>query len=943
MPNTKDGFQMLHAAYEVESFLRGLVTRKCNFHIAFFEQNRELCIPPTASESSRAKYLLARATIIRHLLVNLPETCPNIEIHLFKSFHGEDFKEYMDSADLYFVLCHDGASPFVTKQKALRSANKVPGSVEEDRNDAAHVYSRTMFRSMIFWFIKQGYNAALVNGLEWRDTKVITAIVEGFKHKMPESLSMPLIDSSGLSAHTKDIPADKEAFTTIAKKYGSDFDERDYLAVLVVSKMLSTDENLSDVAAAFLLHIALLAQSPLSERRIEKIAPSAASITFLTKFCQIAEPLLESDIWKYQAEPLGNDCNVADLVDGRVFSACLQAGGIKDVPRLAKLLDAVEAICGIKLTVKISGAKEDGNAVATNGKPVEGTKPWAVLPFANPVFDVYLSAITLLTDRSPGASYNSTSSKIFREMSHWHNSKRPIDPKLTPEEELRNKKKAFFAARRNQWFMAEMTAYAASLTNAVGKILDPEIITTGPKSKAPATVVPDKGKPKPTGNQNAKNAKKGKVKGGKQAIMDDIAAARSKREEGTSEKLVQAWKTTCKAFETEATPVLRYKKGKHHLSTLNTDIKRTVLSAEIQLYLLNTLLDMWITMCKENRKREGLPIAAMIFNAVTGLSRTPAGMTKTIVNYLKLVIKSLALPQVDLPPADGDRRLAFDLFLTDAITLDLTIPLSTQDFQLLHYGPYFDRSIDSAPDPRVPFEPDGWQRKVLDEIDARRSLLVVAPTSAGKTFISFYAMKQVLESNDDDVLVYVAPTKALVNQIAAEVQARFSKSFKYAGKSVWGIHTRDYRINNPTGCQILVTVPHILQIMLLSPTHANGWSKRVKRIIFDEVHCIGQAEDGIVWEQLLLLAPCPIIALSATIGNPKEFNEWLLSTQKALGNDLTMVSHPHRYSDLRKFIYSPPKTFDFQSLTEKPVFGHLGLDETPGFTFMHPVASLVNK
>ena len=61
---------------------------------------------------------------------------------------------------------------------------------------------------------------------------------------------------------------------------------------------------------------------------------------------------------------------------------------------------------------------------------------------------------------------------------------------------------------------------------------------------------------------------------------------------------------------------------------------------------------------------------------------------------------------------------------------------------------------------------------------------VIAPTSAGKTFISFYAMKQVLINDDDGVIVYVAPTKALINQIAAKIQARFSKSFKRPGKLV---------------------------------------------------------------------------------------------------------------------------------------------------------------
>lgn len=117
----------------------------------------------------------------------------------------------------------------------------------------------------------------------------------------------------------------------------------------------------------------------------------------------------------------------------------------------------------------------------------------------------------------------------------------------------------------------------------------------------------------------------------------------------------------------------------------------------------------------------------------------------------------------------------------------------------------------------------------------------------------------------------------------------------------------------------------------------------MKWIIFDEVHCIGQADDGLVWEQLLLMAPCPIIALSATIGNPDEFSDWLTSTQKAVGNTLTMVQHPHRYSDLRKFVYTPSSTSEFQGLPESRAFARLGLDDSDAFSFLHPVTSLVNR
>lgn len=205
-------------------------------------------------------------------------------------------------------------------------------------------------------------------------------------------------------------------------------------------------------------------------------------------------------------------------------------------------------------------------------------------------------------------------------------------------------------------------------------------------------------------------------------------------------------------------------------------------------------------------------------------------------------------------------------------------------------------------------------------------------------------MKQVLQADDDGIIVYVAPTKALVNQIAAEIQARFSKAFKYAGKTVWSIHTRDYRINNPTSAQILVTVPAILQIMLLNPSNAKTWSPRVKRIIFDEVHCIGQSDDGVVWEQLLLLAPCPIIALSATVGNPEQFENWLSFAQKANGHELTMIKQLHRYSDLRKFVYRPPERFSFNGLASvsaqlKP----LGLDNCPDMSFVHPIISLLDR
>ena len=88
-------------------------------------------------------------------------------------------------------------------------------------------------------------------------------------------------------------------------------------------------------------------------------------------------------------------------------------------------------------------------------------------------------------------------------------------------------------------------------------------------------------------------------------------------------------------------------------------------------------------------------------------------------------------------------------------------------------------------------------------------------------------MEQVLRESDRGILVYIAPTKALVAQIAAEVYGRFKKTLPSG--SLWAMQTRDYRIHDPQNCQILITVPEMLAIMLLSPPLAMSWTPRIKR------------------------------------------------------------------------------------------------------------------
>jgi hypothetical protein len=725
----------------------------------------------------------------------------------------------------------------------------------------------------------------------------------------------------------------QKALQVIKKSTDESLSEREYLTILLASKLVAADDE-DEHTTALLIQAALLAETSLADRLLDAQEPSEEIEEFFITFAEEARKLISSPAWRDAFPAEDTICDVADLIDGRLFAYCLQHGPTSE--RFEVLRAATTALSGQDIPDLSSDSASAPSA--TDNSNGAGASAYALLPFSDPVFDEHLKPIQLTVSKSGGKA-DPTSANIFREVAHWQNAKRPMENKSKSQLE-KDPKIAKKALRRNQFFMAEMTSYAASLTNAVGKALEPETITMGDKvAKLPPSKT-ENAKPKQQTKQSSKN-----INAAKQAMLADIAASSKRKDEDVAKQLYQAWSVFCEGLEKQTDLASRYNKARQYLSGLNTDIKRKTLEPEVRLYMLSVLLEMWISNCRKADKDDSIYIAALIFDTVRSFCNLPS-VTKTISACLKNTVEELKLPALDIPAAQGDRRLPFLFALNQDIAFpDLALKLSPEHFQLLHCGPYFDRTMDSAPDPRVPFEPDAWQRKVLDEIDARRSLLVIAPTSSGKTFISFYAMKQVLESNNDDVLVYVAPTKALVNQIAAEVQARFSKNYKYSN-SVWGIHTRDTRINNPTGCQILVTVPHILQIMLLAPSHAKSWSERVKWIIFDEVHCIGQAEDGLIWEQLLLMAPCPIIALSATIGNADAFNDWLASTQKAAGHELVMVQHPHRYSDLRKFIYTPPTRpdpADYLPLPTQRAFAQLGLSEKGNFAFLHPVASLTNR
>ena len=336
--------------------------------------------------------------------------------------------------------------------------------------------------------------------------------------------------------------------------------------------------------------------------------------------------------------------------------------------------------------------------------------------------------------------------------------------------------------------MSEMTKYAASLTGAKGKALDPETITVGPKVLR--KIAEDKAeKPTAQGKKSAPQdtktkEKKGEAKKGtKQAAAgiskkDQMKADNLARKGDTElDKALNAWSAIIKGLESIADDQERYLKTVDYLNGLDS-AKFDHLEAEVSAYMLQSLLSWWAGYCKADKKTEGYYVVALIWSTIRSVCTSRHPVTKVILENIEKIclLLKISYAMAELPKTLTERKLSF-VFKYPVRTQSLDIEMEQYAFQLDYCGPYMDRMLDAKPDPRVSnFIPDGWQRKVLDQLDANKSVFVVAPTSAGKTFISFYAMEQVLRADNDGVLVFVAPTKALVNQIAAEVQGKFINS-----------------------------------------------------------------------------------------------------------------------------------------------------------------------
>jgi superfamily II RNA helicase len=185
---------------------------------------------------------------------------------------------------------------------------------------------------------------------------------------------------------------------------------------------------------------------------------------------------------------------------------------------------------------------------------------------------------------------------------------------------------------------------------------------------------------------------------------------------------------------------------------------------------------------------------------------------------------------------------------------------------------------------------DPFQEQAVRIINDRESLIVAAPTGAGKTLVAEYAIEKCMAEGAR--VLYTAPIKALSNQ-------KFRDFSQIYGDRV-GIKTGDVTLN-PDAQVILMTTEIFRNTIFESPEAFHD----VRYVIFDEIHYLDDIERGTVWEESIIFAPehIRVLCLSATVPNLEPLSHWIQTIRPT--PKLHVIVEMNRPVPLKHQLYVP--------------------------------------
>lgn len=175
------------------------------------------------------------------------------------------------------------------------------------------------------------------------------------------------------------------------------------------------------------------------------------------------------------------------------------------------------------------------------------------------------------------------------------------------------------------------------------------------------------------------------------------------------------------------------------------------------------------------------------------------------------------------------------------------------------------------------------QKEAFDPIYTGESCVIEAPTSGGKTEAVLFPLLTRIASGGASGfrILYVAPLKALLNDLALRVVPYAEMCYKEAFKWHGDVSQQDKVNQFLFPSDILLTTPESLEAILLRRANWPVIFAHLETVVIDEAHYFAMNERGSHLVSLLQRLEAGIkkqtqrVAVTATIGNPEELLSWM--------------------------------------------------------------------
>ncbi|XP_061228962.1 probable ATP-dependent RNA helicase DDX60 isoform X2 [Neopsephotus bourkii] len=841
--------QYLNFFYRIECFLQDFTEKGAKYVIAFFKDAEQMYFP-------YPHFLFLRTALIEHLRHNT-----SITVHTeFSNCLSSQWEVFLKKSYPYFIIVSDiGLSSLQTDYLSILIAHSLSKKINVvltsgQEYDTLRVYGyhvQSLYKHRLF-FVKYGQDLQCTYGNLVKCKEPVMCLYGHFKlslNSIRKEVHQSVCLLKQLWPKGSDIrrvvcvlacAVGLKIYSNVLENASNSVGTKKKQSARGRSKPLSPKEaadlcRLQCLAVTFLLHM------PLSQRAQIRIMKSCwtKQVLPLIKMQQLCmhfalTQLSNTNDWKLDLTYLPDLNDDSLLINLAYYYEVEYNKGLKFKKELGKKMeDEYQCLWDTVTKLAVQCCLGDAFPVRNTSQPFLDQKHTSFTEYDRKISNIGLISVKsglveayagdvlkdlpVLRSNDPAVT-SLTKYREFDELRHWH-SGRPLTEEYERVQCTADAKSKDPAERRQiQKLQAFRHFYGSTLEGTASKL----IVHQGDVS----------------GSANAAVKKTQKKHKSKAEIIAEENNRRLRAKEEKKEE--EQWKALC--IRTEKEIKADVTGGINNLEKLLKTLKTKSVKFSVEMTGLSACLEVWKEHCRtQGNKEKDLGKAVQVMRRIHILLEKYQDMLeKPHLEKLAKCLRYLGFENLacSLSGQAGESN--------DKKINNYAIEVGPARFQLQYMDYYLLREERHDPDPRVQhFIPDTWQRELLDTVDNNESAVIVAPTSSGKTYASYYCMEKVLKASNEGVVVYVAPTKALVNQVVGTIYSRFTKKLP-DGLVVCGVFTRDYRHD----------------------------------VMNSQVHCLGGEIGAEVWEHLLVTIRCPFLALSATVSNPEHLTEWLQSVKR---------------------------------------------------------------